>query len=129
MAYAPYNPPSSGGDNSHIYTCDSLVQVGSLVAIGPSSLLVLASSADLDGRTVGVVTEKPSQNQAKISQFYVLGNQTGIVPKQTYFLSTLSGTYSLNPPTSRDSITQIVGEGLSSTEIQITIDPTKVRIN
>ena len=130
MAYVPYVPPTSGGEDSHIYSCDSVVSVGSLVAISSSgSILVLANAATIEGRAVGVVTEKPTNNQAKISQFHVVEGLTGIIPKQTYFLHTISGIYTTTPPNTPNSFVQIIGEGLSTTALQVTIDPTEQTLN
>ena len=127
MAFAPFNPPAHSGSD-YVYPCDSIVAVGSLVSISPSGTLILANANSIDGRAIGIVTDKPSNTEALVSQFFVLEGLTGVVPKQDYFLSTISGTYSTTPPTSRNSIIQVIGEGLTASSIQVTIDPTQIRL-
>jgi hypothetical protein len=111
-------------------SCDTSVEVGDYVYIRPDEVLDKAKGDSIATMpAIGKVTKKISSTECEISDDLIDQDYTGIMAKQSIFISdTVAGQIQSFPPTMSGHVSQNVGIGLSSTKIKVKIDPSNILI-
>lgn len=107
------------------YNCDSSVQVGDFIAIGPGGDLILAKANGLNTMpSIGIVISKSSATQCKITDDFLEEGLTGIINRKKYFISIVNAGKLQESVPQAPNILQPVAQGLGTTKRKVSIDPT-----
>jgi len=117
-----------GGDGASlvdptVYSCPPSVAVNDVVYIsGPGQ--VDQADADVPGTfpAIGFVTSKPSATQAIVTFQGKIGGFVGLVPGDTYYVSTIPGVITNLPPADPGDAVQKVGWARDPTHLVAQID-------
>jgi hypothetical protein len=108
-----------------VYTCGVSVQIGEIVYINASGVLMRAKA---DSKTtmpgIGIVTEKPASTTCKIALFKRVSTVGGTNREKLFVSADNAGQITNTPPSAVGQVWQCVGFGLGTTERLIQIDST-----
>ena len=98
--------------NLIVFSCDSSLSVGNVVAQNGDSVIPANASSNLPA--IGIIAQKPTPEIAYVK---TAGEVTlsGLTPGEKYFLSEISGELNLTEPTTSGSFIQCLGFAKSST--------------
>lgn len=109
--------------------CDSTVTVGNIVRIDGSTYVnALADNID-NAKIVGICVSKSDVNTCNVQiTGFTDGIYAGLSTNTLYFLSdTIPGGLTTTPPTNPDSVVQLVGKPLSTSQLMLNITTALIR--
>jgi len=117
-------PPTVGGEagTEVIYNCASGIKKGDVVYISGIDTVDLADNNNLTTvPCIGMVESKPSSTTCKVKNSgEIEGLAFSITPGQKYYLGTAGGV-TTTPPTASNTIVQIIGVGVKTGVMLMTL--------
>lgn len=122
--YQTFGPGGSSGSLiSTIYNCPATVAINDAVFLSAADTVDQAASNIVTDRPcVGVVIAKPTATTCEIQYAGELGGFAGLVPGDTYYLSTTPGILTNVPPSTPGEIVQEVGFARNATTLVVLIE-------
>jgi len=116
-------PPGAGGDagTEVAYSCATIIQKGDLVYISGNDTVDKADNTNLlTVPCIGMVDRKQSPTICIVKNAGEISGLSGIIPGQKYFVGT-NGDITTTPPSADGTIVQIIGVGVKSDTILMTL--------
>lgn len=116
-------PPGAGGEagTEATYTCSASLSVGQIVYVSGSNTVDLADNTNINTvPCIGMIISKPTSTSCTIKNTGEVTNLTGIIPGQKYYVGS-GGAITDTPPTTTNTITQIVCVGVKNDTILLTL--------
>ncbi len=120
---------TSGADKVKV-SCVDTIEIGDYVYIGSNAVADLADASNKDKMPcVGYVTEKENDTLAIITQFFLETDLSDVENIIYYISDEVAGSIQDEQPTGNNKVSQVVAQGMGSSSLLISIDPSAAVFN